>query len=76
MELKPFTEVRYTDAKGIKSKATKNTLPDGTQIVFVQKENLPKNKAIAMSMDTFLKTELPLVDTSTPHKGDIFTKSK
>ena len=62
MELKPFSVVKYVDRNGVASAAIKRKLPNGTDVVLVKKANLPNDKAIAMSFDTFVKSELPRVD--------------
>lgn len=73
--LPKFNVVKYVDANGIPSAAIKKQLPNGLSMVLVQKANLPKDKAIAMSMDTFLKKELPQINATKIHAGDSFKKN-
>ena len=62
MSIPKFNVVKYVDANGIASAAIKKMLPNGQSLVFVKKANLPNDKAVMMTMDTFIKKELPKVN--------------
>lgn len=74
MSVKPFKVINYIDKNGIKSSAIKRNLPNGTPVVLIKKDNLPADKALMVSVDTFFKKELPNAQAPMIKHGDTFQK--
>ncbi len=73
-KINSFDVLKYKNANGVDCSARKVTLPNGMQVVTVQRGDLPKDKAEMMSLDTFMKEELPNVQPQVRHQGDEFKK--